>query len=189
MISEKKKKLILDYLTGRVELDQFFHDYPLEPENASTLAREMFVRAIEERDSDAVEYGFYLDSQFGPPSDYLEILLVLVEADWHQSHEAAVDTLVSMKSPRSVDVLFRAATKPYEYRDYDDIPVIGAKCVRGMGQIRTLEAVKRIGELLNCGDGYLERLAVSELGRVIASDVPESLRTAALDILNEYQPS
>ena len=143
----------------------------------------MLRRAIEEKDPDGVEFGLYLSGLFGPSPEHLDLLLELANADWHRSHELAVDYLSYFNAPVSAATFHRAALAQHPYRSWDDSESIGVKAIWALGRMRTQEAVRYLGDLARSGKLILEKNARAQLARIEAGGESEPLRQAARDLL------
>lgn len=166
VVGERERRLILDLLLKRISEDEFYRSYPLARGEASHAGQVMLARALKERDAAGAEFGLYLGARFGITDEYLDVLLELATAPWHERHEDIVDALAILKSPKSVDTLVRAATTSYPYRDYDQFNSLGVKCVYALAKIGTPEAVAGLRKLKNSGDPNVAREAGRHLRRI-----------------------
>src|SRR4051812_48143544 len=66
------------------------------------------------RDADAVEFGLFLGHRFGITDQHLDVLLQLADADWHKQHENVVGGLALLRSPSSVETLYRLALARFD---------------------------------------------------------------------------
>lgn len=126
----------------------------------------MLARALRDRDATGVEFGLYLGHRFGISEEYLDVLIELATAPWHERHEDVVDALAKLKSPKSVDTLVRTAMTSLRYRDYDEFNSLGVKCVHALAKIGTKEAVAGLRALMGSGDENLEQEARAQLDRL-----------------------
>jgi glycosyltransferase involved in cell wall biosynthesis len=176
--------LILDLAVGRISDEEFSREYPVEPGKIGALGLSLIRRAISERDADGVELGLYLAGRGSLSEELLELLNFLAGEAWHHQHEDIVSFLTDFKSPKSVDVLYKAALARHEYLEYDEAFALGVKAIWALFAIKTREAVERLGQLLRCDNPILaanakERLLAIE-GDQAAS---EAARTAAREAL------
>lgn len=185
-VSERERGLVVDLLLSRISEDSFHREYPIERGEASSVGLAMLRRACVERDPVGVEFGLYLGHRFGISADYLDVLLVLAAADWHERHEDVVDGLAQLKAPASVDALYHTALAEHPYRNYDDASALGVKAVRAIGGIETPEALARLEQLLHSEHAALKDQARKELARMANGGKSDALRVAAQSAL---QPS
>jgi PBS lyase HEAT-like repeat len=182
-VSKREGQLILDLLLHRVSEEDFYREFPSKPDEANELGLAMLRRAAGERDPVGVEYGLYLGHRFGITRSYLDVLLVLADADWHERHADVVDGLAKLREPVSVDVLYRAALVQHYYLEYDEAYSLGVKCIYALGDIQTPEAVDRLRKLLSSGNGVLESEAAAQLDDIEKTGKLEAVRIAARDAL------
>ena len=182
-VGERERGLILDLLRGRIPEDEFYREFPIKPGEGSGAGRAMLVRALQERDATGVEFGLYLGHRFGISEEYLDVLLGLAGESWHERHEDVIDGVAKLKSPRSVESLFRTAVTTFPYRAYDEFNSLGTKCIRALGAIRTKGALARLGDLMASGDPNLEREAQAQLRRIESEERSEDVRASARDML------
>jgi hypothetical protein len=182
-IRKRERQLILGLLLSRISEDEFYREYPTKPEEASSVGLAMLRRALQERDPVGVEFGLYLGHRFGISPDYLDVLLSLASADWHERHEDVVDGLAKLKAPASASRLYEAALAEHPYRQYDEANTLGVKAVRALGSLQTQEAIVLLGRLLCGGNAALKSEALAQLRRVESGAKSDVLRVAAHDAL------
>src|SRR6266542_204698 len=155
-VGERERGLILDLLRGQIREDEFYRGFGIKPGEGSSTGRAMLRRALREKDPTGVEFGLYLGHRFGISDEYLDMLLDLAVASWHERHEDVIDALAKLKAPKSVDALFRTALTSFPYREYDEFNSLGMKCVRALAAIQTKDAIARLGDLMASGGPNLE---------------------------------
>jgi hypothetical protein len=184
VVSEREKKLIIDLLRHRISEDQFFHDFPLASEGAASAAGLAMLRqAARVSDPVGVEFGLYLGHRFGISADYLDVLCELATSSWHQRHDDVIDGLSKLKSPKSIDALFIAATTQHSYRDYDDSETLGVKATWALRSIETAGAIEKLGLLLRGSNKILSseaRLRLEDLQRSAKTTTAKELARAQL---------
>jgi hypothetical protein len=85
-------------------------------------------------------------------NDFVSYLCQLLESDWHYDHEDIVRLLQQIANPKSVQVLFRTATRKFEYLDYDDSKPLARKCTWALADIGNDESKKALLELTKHND-------------------------------------
>lgn len=163
LVGEHERRLILDLLRKRISEDDFCAAYPMTPGEGSHVGYEMLARALQQQDAVAVAFGMYLGGRFGVTDEYLDVLLDLATAPWHETHEDVVTAIGTLKSPKSIDTLVRTATTHFPYRDYDEFNSLGVKCVYALAKIGTPEAIAGLRTLATSGDPNLARNASARL--------------------------
>lgn len=79
---------------------------------------------------------------------FVDIFSKLLEVDWHYSHEYIARLFQKLKSPKSVNALYKASTAYYEYLDGITISLKNY-CVHALGDIGTKEAKEKLKLLEN----------------------------------------
>ena len=187
-VGEREQGLVVDLILGRVSDDEFCRRFPIKPGQCSETGRNMLARALEKQDAVGVEFGLHLGHRFGISDAYLDLLLELAEAPWHQRHEDVINALAKLKSPDSVETLFRTALSSFSYREYDESNSLGRKCVHTLAAIRTRSALARLGDLLASGEPNVESAARRQLERIEREDPLEEVRTTARHMLASRGP-
>jgi hypothetical protein len=188
-VPERQRRLILDLLLGRLSEEQFFQEFPASRDDASSVGLDMVRRAIQERDAVGVEFGLYLGHRFGVSPSYLDALIELVGANWHERHEDVVDGLAKLKAPASIDALYQAALAEHSYRDYDEAHSLEVKAVRALAAIHTGKAIERLGELLRHANSTVQSETRAQLTKIVSNADSEVLRTAAREALLSDAPN
>jgi len=178
-VGNREQRLIADLLLKRIGEDEFYQTFPIAVGTGSDAAHAMLVRALAERDPVAVEFGLYLGFYFGFSERYLDVLLTLADAPWHQCHESVVDALARLRAPESVDTLFRIALTSFPYRVWDDYDGLGTKCIYALASIKTPKALERLRELAEGTNLTLAREAGARLDKISADSDPEHKRAPA----------
>jgi hypothetical protein len=117
-------------------------------------------------DATSAEFGLYLGGLFGTTDEYIDVLLELANAQWHEIHELVIDSISALRSPKSIDTLVRTATTHFPYRDYDEFNSLGVKCAWTLAKIGSAEAIAGLRTLAASGDPNLVRTASSLLRRL-----------------------
>lgn len=120
------------------------------------------------KEADDVEYCLYVGFVFELFSnDYLPILCKLLEAPWHCQHEDIAMILQKLKSPDSVEVLFKTTFARFDYLDYDESFALAVKCIWALGDTRTKEAKEKLRILARSDNKIIKDNAEFQLKRDI----------------------
>jgi hypothetical protein len=92
-------------------------------------------------------------------------LIELLAAPWHTRHEDVASTLQSIRDPRSVDALYRAALVKLPYLEYNDSEALARKCTWALADIGTPEARARLEALTTQADETVADFARRRLTR------------------------
>lgn len=131
---------------------------------------ELLRDACAKKDAHAVEFGLFIGHRFGVTDRHLDVLLQLADADWHTQHENVVRGLAQLRSPESVESLYRLALARFDYLDYDESFALGVKAIWALGDIATTIAVDRLRDIMSCDNRVLVENAARQLDRIASSD-------------------
>jgi len=122
---------------------------------------ELFESAIRTKNPDEVDMAVAEAFSVLETSDCIPFLCQLLEFDWHYDHEDIASLLQQIASPKSVDVLFKTATRKFEYLNYDDSKPLSRKCIWALADIGNAESRKALIELTKNQDaeiaGYAQK--------------------------------
>jgi|GEM_PF-1208719 len=123
-------------------LSKFTTDITQHPE----YLKQLFEVAYIEKANRDVEKLITLTGIFGLyTEDLVDILIKIILEPWHYWHETIASIFEQLKSPRTVDALFKAATAKYEYMPFDGgIRPLIVQCIWSLGAINTPEAREKI---------------------------------------------
>ncbi|MBB1139577.1 HEAT repeat domain-containing protein [Myroides sp. WP-1] len=100
----------------------------------------------------------------GADKDYTDLLLQLLDENWHTSEEDIISVLELIKDPRSVNKLYEVAIN---VPDYDEMRALAKKCMWALSAINTQEAIQKLELLQNCDDLILRENATFQLEQVL----------------------
>src|SRR5215467_7106100 len=103
----------------RISKEDFMRRFPAALEHGK-LASRLLEDAYLAQDGDALECALVVGFTFAFAPEHTKILNHLVEADWHERHEDVVSALDELRSPDSVEALFRATQWIPKSLEYDD---------------------------------------------------------------------
>jgi len=81
---------------------------------------------IEYQDAKGLSCTLAVIRHNGADNDYTDMLLSLLNKDWHISQEDIVEILEMIKDPKSIDKLYDLAVN---VPDYDDMQALAKKCI------------------------------------------------------------
>lgn len=119
--------------------------------------------AFKDKSSDAVEVALYDEPVSNPK--YIELLINLLAANWHKSHENIARYLQLLKPESAVPVLFGVATKKFSYLEYDNSLGLSRKCTWALADIGTDQSRIALQKLANCSDSDIEDYAKKRLSK------------------------
>jgi hypothetical protein len=96
----------------------------------------------------------------GADKDYTDILLSVLEDDWHKSEEDIVGILELIKDPKSVNKLYDLAIN---IPDYDDMRALAIKSMWALSAINTWDAKEKLKLLQKSDDPIISENATFQL--------------------------
>jgi hypothetical protein len=157
-MTEAQKESTVQFTLGRTAEAEFRAAFgaPLPEEPSAKVA--LLNAAIESRDPDEVECAMLLCLRFGGYSrELVEVLCRLLREPWHDCHEDLALALEELQDERSVDALYEAATRKYDY--YDEGHAVARKCTWALARIASPAARTKLEALASCGDPVVEAYA------------------------------
>ncbi len=101
--------------------------------------------AYKNREADDVECALY--EEITIDDGCTEILVQLLECDWHHSHEDIALTLQKLKDPKAIKALQQSAETKFDYLAYDNSEAFARKCIWALADIGTEEAKQALNEI------------------------------------------
>lgn len=115
---------------------------------------------IKEKDAKGLDLTLVKLFHLGVDKDFTEILLNLLEEDWHLQEENIVELLGIIKDPRSIDKLYELAIN---IPDYDDMRALAKKCMWALSAIGTPNAKEKLCLLAKNDDGIIKENAIFQI--------------------------
>ena len=111
-MTEEQRKLCRDLIMfpdgrRRITKEEFLRQFPSAVEHGR-LALKWLQEAYETRNADDLSYAFVIGGVFGFAPEHKDILLRLIDEDWHYCHEGVVSALQKWPTVDTVGALFRA---------------------------------------------------------------------------------
>ena len=184
-LTEQQKKLIFDLVivpgsnSSKITDEEFLLNFPVSADQKQHLCLQILETAYHEKNAEEVEYGLIVGFHFGFTLTDLDILHQLVEADWHFKHEDIITALDQLRSPQSVDVIYRTAIRQFNYLEYDESYALGVKCIWALRHIGTLEVVERLQQLAQSDNSIFQEKATKRLRELEQQSPAEEVRNAA----------
>ena len=173
MLTTPRQQLILDMLSNRTSEDEFLREIGIARGSGSGFALSMLEGAYRENNKVDVEFGLYLGFRFGFTLEFLDVLIRLSDADWHQRHEDVVTALDKLRDVRATDAFYRATLKLHTYLDYDDSRALASKAIWALGRLGDATADQRLRSLAESGEPVVRAYAREQLYRRSGRVTPE----------------
>jgi hypothetical protein len=164
-MTTEQRKLISDLIMWpdgkrRISPEEFADRFP-EALDGGKVALWVLDKAEHSRSAEDIESAITVGSVFGFSAEHCPVLCRLLEAEWHQCHEAIVSVLQKLKDSRAVDALYKAAFVKHEYLAYDTSFGFARKCTWALADTGTADALEKLRLLAKSENpqiaGYAQR--------------------------------
>ncbi|CDG95454.1 conserved hypothetical protein [Xenorhabdus bovienii str. puntauvense] len=160
---DKKIELIISFVKRKIDQETLVQEY-IENFDEINICYELELSMLEEN-SDAIEYFLYFGALLKYEYTCIHILNILILMQWHNSHEDLARLLQRYKDPSSVDALYQVSNFELEYLDFDDSYALAVKCIWGLGDIGTPEALEKLKILSTSDNEIIKENAINQLKR------------------------
>ncbi|MES2774267.1 MAG: hypothetical protein V4722_08790 [Bacteroidota bacterium] len=158
------KKLILDLSLGKISQKAFFEAYSFDLSGISNHVKNLLSSALLTQVPDDVEYPMLLGFIFKVYGhDFKDLLVNLLQQDWHYKHEDIVSIMQDLRYSDFVDVLYLTALKTFKYLHYDDVLGLARKCTWALSAIDTPYAINKLELLAQSPNALIKSYAQKRL--------------------------
>ena len=167
---DKLIKLIYDYwIKEKITKKDLDSSFSFTDEKKVEIIKEGFMQAIQEKNSDKVEYLmasigiFKLFPVFS--YDFVDIFCKLSKKEWHNEHETIATFFQGRRLPQTIDCIYELATSNFEKYRWDDNFALVRKCCFALGDINTPKAKGKLELLLQSDEEMIRKHAMEQLTR------------------------
>ncbi|GAA0075629.1 hypothetical protein UT300005_00070 [Clostridium sp. CTA-5] len=120
-MTQKERELIRQLIKKSVSKEYFLENFTVNVLDNSNYIKQLLESAYDEKEAYYVDYLLHVGFTFKLfTEEYIEILCKLIESIWHEQHENIAGIFQFLKSPQSVESLYKTAITQFEYLDYDE---------------------------------------------------------------------
>jgi len=163
-VTDSLFKLTID-LRNKIICKEQFNALAGNTGDDRAFALSILADAISKRDSLNLAAGLSLAFEFGFSAEHLGLLISLVDADWHHSHEDVVWALDKLGDLKSVDALFKATQIVPQYLAYDDTRALASKAIWALGNLNDKIADEKLRLLAESDCEVIKEDALEQLER------------------------
>jgi hypothetical protein len=117
---------------------------------------ELLKKAHEQKNAIDLDYALCLCERFKLcTNEFAPILCKLLESSWHYRHDTITVALLELKSPDTVEALYKTALGDNDYLSY--------KCIWGLGDIGTPESKEKLRLLSVSENPIIKESAIKQL--------------------------
>lgn len=168
-MTPEQRQLCRDLLidpAGRREIskEKFLLHFPSAVRDGR-LARELVDQADMAQNAEDLQCALIVGFAFQFSPEIRDVLVRLLNANWHHSHEDIVTALEIWQSPDTVDALYRITQWIPKYLEFDENRALAIKAIWALGKVPGADAQKRLEELARSDEPLLQKCAVKQLKR------------------------
>ncbi|EIZ8958162.1 hypothetical protein NUU98_18680 [Cronobacter sakazakii] len=157
-MNSEQKKLVLSVVNnkplrdGKITDEEFLKLFPCNQGNVEDFVNDILKNAHSSKDPKEVEYALYIGFHFGFTSKHEDILIHLLDDDFHYKHDDVVLALVKIKakSDNAANALYKCALSEYDYlADHreDDNYTLAWNCIYALAKTGSNYAIEKLKEL------------------------------------------
>jgi hypothetical protein len=165
-MTDFEKETIMNLALGKITKDDFLKTLDISESMLEEYTLTSLQNGYKEKDRDAIEYTFYFGYDVSYSERFIDILNKLMIEDWHICHEDIARLLQKLKSPDSIDYLYKAifvADKLW-YLPFDMSGALIRKCCFALGDIDTERSRQILKVLTSSENDLIKEAALEQTG-------------------------
>lgn len=161
------ERILIDKLIGEGITDQqFLKEFPVDILSNLDYFKNLLEVAYDEKNERDIDYLFYIGYTFNLFKEKdVDYLCKLVKEPWHHQHEDIATLFDFLKSPNSIECLYKTTLTEFEYLSYDDSYALAVKCIWALGNINTEESKQKLELLSKSENEIIRQNAIKQLER------------------------
>lgn len=161
-----ERELLHKLMSRAITPDIFLKEFTVDVSKNPLYVRELLEKAYLEHEANDVEYLLIALFRFQLfIEDYIDILCKLMIETWHYQHENIASIFQKIKSPRTIECLYKTALTQFEYLEFDEAYALAVKCIWALGEINTIESREKLNLLLQSENEIIKENATNQLNR------------------------
>ncbi|HCC07586.1 MAG TPA: hypothetical protein DEP72_05445 [Clostridiales bacterium] len=166
-MTNTERKLVDKLMAKSISNEDFKRNFTVDVLQNPYYIMQILEIAYIEKELHDVESALFVGFVFNLfTEDFVEILCKLIEEPWHYQHEDIARLLQKLKSPQTVECLYKTALTQFEYLEFDEAFALAVKCIWALGDINTPKSREKL-ELLTQSDNEIIRdNAINQLDRI-----------------------
>ncbi|MHB8065639.1 MAG: hypothetical protein ACYDG2_23975 [Ruminiclostridium sp.] len=165
-MTKKERELLHKLMTRAIPIEVFAKDFTVDISKNPRYICELLETALFEHEANDVEYLLTAIFHFKLfIEDYVDILCKLISETWHFQHENIASIFQKIKSPKTVECLYKTALTQFEYLEFDDAFALAVKCIWALGDINTTESREKLILLTQSENEIIKDNATNQLNR------------------------
>ncbi len=165
-MTKKERELLHNLMTRAIPLEVFMKDFTVDISKNPRYICGLLETTLVEQEANDVEYLLTAIFHFKLfIEDYVDILCKLADETWHFQHENIASIFQKIKSPKTVECLYKTTLTQFDYLEFDDSFALAVKCIWALGDINTVESRKKLELLTQSENEIISKNAIYQLKR------------------------
>ncbi len=143
---------------------EFANQFPTALEHGK-LSTRLLQDAIDSKDWREFRAALQVGFEFGFTVEQADILIPVLDKDWHVNHEEIVQILVDFHTPKAIEPFFRATQWVPAYLDFDEARALAVKAIWGLGKLPGPETEEKLKILAKSDVEVIRKNALYQLER------------------------
>lgn len=161
-----EREILHKLMTRAITPEMFVKDFTVDISKNPIYIRELLELAYLEHEANDVEYLLIAIFHFRLfMEDYVDVLCKLMIETWHFQHENIASIFQKIKSPRTIECLYKTSLAQFEYLEFDEAFALAVKCIWALGDINTLESKEKLKLLSQSENEIIRDNAIKQLNR------------------------
>ena len=150
-----------------LEPKEILERFGANTDDAFAFGLSLLQQVTQKKDADELGYALILCSALKSfDESYVDLLIELSSANWHEQHENIVQILHQLKSPKAIDALYHLTQWLPEYMNYDEENrSLARKALFALGDTPGEEAKQAIQKLLQDNNPKVREFAQEQIDR------------------------
>lgn len=166
LMTKVERELLYKLMKRTIMPEMFLEGFTTNICEKPIYINELLERAYLEREANDIEYLLTAIFRFKLfLEEYVDILCKLISETWHYQHENIASIFQKIRSPKSIECLYKAAITQFEYLDYDESYALAVKCIWALGDINTDDSRKKLELLSQSENEIIRDNAIKQLNR------------------------
>lgn len=163
---QREREIIIKLIRKEINKEQFLQLFFKDTISCSNYIKQLLEVAFEEKEADDIDYLVYVVFALNLVTDeYINLLIKLMYAPWHYTHEDIATIFQSFKFPQTIKCLYDTALTQFEYLEFDDSFALAVKCIWALGEINTVESKEKLTLLAKSENEIIKENAINQLNR------------------------
>ena len=165
-MTKTEREMLHKLMARAISSEEFLQKFTVDISKNPSYLLQLLETAYNDQEKDDVEYLLIAIFSFNLyKEEFVNILCKLIEAKWHYQHENIAMLFQKLKSPQTVECLYKTALTQFDYLEFDEAFALAVKCIWALGDINTIEARQKLELLTQSENIIIRENAIQQLNR------------------------